>query len=239
MSIHQPNVEVLDKFDWLYVLSRGGVNVYSGRPQHLRQHMKRCDIECNDKEIAIEQLLKICVNDCNHISIMRMSNEIQTFVNFNVEPINMSLTRNRMTRFSKTFSLKELLYLLKRNIIIFIRRFLLVHVFIIILMSIFIYVVGEFSQHVSQEVKDCKLDNDTNHCTNIIDEIADKQVSRYNVQNLTMMNNFFWFYILFWSFNFSNDIKTFLMENRNSKLQQVDYWLNYILLSLSRKNSPP
>ena len=35
-SIHQPNTEILMLFDQLYVLARGGVCIYSGAPDKLR-----------------------------------------------------------------------------------------------------------------------------------------------------------------------------------------------------------
>ena len=54
VSIHQPNVEILEIFDNLYVLSKGGVNVYSGPPQSLPQQMNECHIDYNDNEILIE-----------------------------------------------------------------------------------------------------------------------------------------------------------------------------------------
>ena len=77
VSIHQPNVEVLDLFDNLYVLSKGGVNVYSGPPQSLLEYMTDCHIDCNEDMIPIEALLKVCANDCNHPSIIDMQRMTQ------------------------------------------------------------------------------------------------------------------------------------------------------------------
>ena len=72
VSIHQLNVEVLDMFDNLYVLSKGGVNVYSGAPQSLRRYMNDCHLDLNNNEIAIEKLLKVCARDYRHPSIVDM-----------------------------------------------------------------------------------------------------------------------------------------------------------------------
>ena len=78
VSIHQPNVEVLDIFDNLYVLSKGGVNVYSGPPHSLRQHLIDCHIDCKVDEIAIEKILKVCANNCEHsrLSICKMQQKM-------------------------------------------------------------------------------------------------------------------------------------------------------------------
>ena len=64
-------------FDNLYVLSKGGVNVFSSAPQSLRQYMNNCHIDLNDNEIAIEKLLKVCANDYRHPSIFGMRAAIQ------------------------------------------------------------------------------------------------------------------------------------------------------------------
>jgi len=58
-SIHQPNNDVLMRFDRLYVLARGGRCVYDGRPQDLALHLNKANIECNDFQVPIEVLLKI------------------------------------------------------------------------------------------------------------------------------------------------------------------------------------
>ena len=49
-------------FDMLYVLSRGGVCIFSGRPQNLRSHLNECHINCDENQIPIELLLKISSN---------------------------------------------------------------------------------------------------------------------------------------------------------------------------------
>lgn len=46
-------------FDSIYVLGRGGVNVYAGPPDHLRQHLYDCQIRCTRHQLPIEVLLKL------------------------------------------------------------------------------------------------------------------------------------------------------------------------------------
>jgi len=43
-TIHQPNSDILQMFDKLYVLAKGGVCVYSGTPQHLDRYLMDCNI---------------------------------------------------------------------------------------------------------------------------------------------------------------------------------------------------
>ena len=58
-SIHQPNNDVLMLFDKLYVLAKGGLCLYDGSPQCLREHLNEADIDINEYQVPIEVLLKI------------------------------------------------------------------------------------------------------------------------------------------------------------------------------------
>ena len=46
-SIHQPNTAILEMFNQLYVLSRGGVCIYSGPPSLIREHLVQCSRTCS------------------------------------------------------------------------------------------------------------------------------------------------------------------------------------------------
>ena len=58
-SIHQPNSDVLMMFDKLYVLANGGFCVFDGQTSHLKNHLKQCQVECQDDQVPIEQLIKV------------------------------------------------------------------------------------------------------------------------------------------------------------------------------------
>lgn len=40
-SIHQPTVQILNQFDQLYILARGGVCIFSGVPHQIKQHLEQ------------------------------------------------------------------------------------------------------------------------------------------------------------------------------------------------------
>ncbi|CAM6032206.1 unnamed protein product, partial [Sphagnum compactum] len=84
-SIHQPNSDVLMMFDKLYVLAKGGVCVYSGRPQDLNTHLRECDILCNKFQFPIEVLLKIGTKGVNDKQVLKLakksSEEKQSLLN--------------------------------------------------------------------------------------------------------------------------------------------------------------
>ena len=67
-------------FDSVYVLAKGGVCVYSGLPQNLRQHLNECRIDCNENQIPIEVLIKLSfkeMSDKNVRQLMQKTNDSQ------------------------------------------------------------------------------------------------------------------------------------------------------------------
>ncbi|XP_054152529.1 uncharacterized protein LOC128951304 [Oppia nitens] len=59
VSIHQPNIELFNIFDNIYVLAKGGHAIYEESPGHLKQTVIETNIDFNDNEVPIEVLLKI------------------------------------------------------------------------------------------------------------------------------------------------------------------------------------
>lgn len=60
VSIHAPSSDILNLFDKLYILSKGGVCIYSGEPKNLRFKLESiCHREVNEEKPAIEEYLKI------------------------------------------------------------------------------------------------------------------------------------------------------------------------------------
>jgi len=68
-SIHQPSNDLFMMFDNIYVLAKGGVCVYSGPPQHLKTHLNQCNVECNEFQVPIELILKVCSEGTNDKNI--------------------------------------------------------------------------------------------------------------------------------------------------------------------------
>ena len=58
-SIHQPNNEIIMKFDKLYVLAKGGVCIYDGPPRGLALHLSQVGITLNTDQVPIEVLIKV------------------------------------------------------------------------------------------------------------------------------------------------------------------------------------
>ncbi|OTF71387.1 hypothetical protein BLA29_003491 [Euroglyphus maynei] len=75
-SVHQPNIQILMMFDQLYVLAKGGVCVYSGRPMDIRQFLTRIPGQTiNENIFPVEQLIRYsCLNHTDKV--------VQTLVRF-------------------------------------------------------------------------------------------------------------------------------------------------------------
>src|SRR5207249_1216231 len=110
-SIHQPNNDLFLMFDSVYVLAKGGVCVYSGLPQNLRQHLNECRIECTENQIPIEVIIKLSFNGINDKSVRQLTEKYQ---NLNINTCNLTKSDRTLTNHSKTFKIIDFWYLLIR-----------------------------------------------------------------------------------------------------------------------------
>jgi len=74
-SIHQPNNDLLIMFDKLYVLAKGGICIYSGRPQDLDQHLKEYGIVYRRNQVPIEALLKFSSKGINDLKVRQLEDK--------------------------------------------------------------------------------------------------------------------------------------------------------------------
>ena len=58
-SIHQPNSDIIMLFDKLYVLSKRGFCVFDGETNQLLCHLQKCQIDCQEWQVPIEELIKV------------------------------------------------------------------------------------------------------------------------------------------------------------------------------------
>ena len=77
-SIHQPNNQLFLKFDSIYVLSREGFCIYSGKPRHLKSTLNECNIDCSQLQVPIEVLLKISSDGINDERVSHLRQLSQT-----------------------------------------------------------------------------------------------------------------------------------------------------------------
>src|ERR1700712_2454336 len=119
-TIHQPNSDVLQMFDNLYVLAKGGVCVYSGSPQHLPNHLRECNIVCNENQVPIETLITIGSKDFDDNRIVELKNKTTSKTMESIQRI-LNETKTKLIKHqNKRFHFKDIYLLLERGITEFI-----------------------------------------------------------------------------------------------------------------------
>ena len=118
-TIHQPNSDILQMSDNLYVLAKGGVCVYSGTPASLPIHLSDCGIVCNENQVPIETLISIASKGSEDNKVK----ELKTKSDFEIkELIENRLNETKVKTIipkNKVFSFKDVYLLLNRKIIEF------------------------------------------------------------------------------------------------------------------------
>ena len=184
VSIHQPNVEVLDLFDNLYVLSKGGVNVYSGPPQSLRQYLNDCHIDCNEDMIPIETLLKVSANDCNHPSIIDMQRMTQKILP-NLEgrvSREMSINKRKNRNWTIKFLPLSIWYLSQRMVLVYYHTLTLPILCVIFLYAIDGFIMLTFYNFTPDKYRDCQLLNSTQNCHESINMMTIYKNVQYEIK---------------------------------------------------------
>ena len=115
VSIHQPNNHLFNCFDSVYVLAKGGVCLYSGLPQDLRQHLNDCQIECNENQVPIEELIKISYNGVSDEKVQKLSEKSkENSEKTKISSDYLNITKLKSNRNSKAFKTIDIWYLLSR-----------------------------------------------------------------------------------------------------------------------------
>ena len=114
-STHQPNGEMLQMLDSIYVMAIGGYCVYSGRPQDITSFLNRSRIDCEQNHTPIESLMKISSDNLNDNlnSLIRQNIDSRELLIQECRQMQ-TITRVREAN-SKWFNIFDLLYLVMRS----------------------------------------------------------------------------------------------------------------------------
>ena len=237
-SIHQPNTDILMMFDKLYVLSRGGHSVYSGRPQQLSQYLDECDIECTDTQLPIEVLLKQSCNDLNDTNVERMVEKTRNQEKQLIEsraPNETLVFHNGIRRLSKRFYIRDLWLLLKRGLTYNLRFYWKISVLQLIIHVIFALMLRVlFHSDIGHPTGCVSFEEDFNNT-------CAKSESKIREENQLMLNLKFNFYVMICAvfftvtatvFSFAMDLKMFINEQRNGWYSTGVYYWSKTLIEL-------
>ena len=96
-------------------MAKGGVCVYSGAPSALRQHIRECNIECNENQVPIEVLIKTSFDGFSDTKVQNLCQKTEENNNYFKNNFNdMKVIRNGLKKNAKNFSLIDFWYVLLR-----------------------------------------------------------------------------------------------------------------------------
>ena len=224
-SIHQPNTDVLMMFDDVYVLAKGGVCVYSGHPNEIRQHLSQhsASNDVHKDLFPIEELIKYSCLDHNNFQVKNLVQATKTKIldknsyNLNEETqlVLDGIPNNRVR-----FSIHSIWILIIRYCY-FIRGFQWIHLLIFPLcLLIDGLIMGLiFDPKIALPSGCINLEDDFNNtCARTEQQLTDESDLRTNfAYTVTHLNMFLNLIMLQSALMFSKDFVYFLNEHRNGK----------------------
>ena len=218
------------KFDKLYVLAKGGLTIFSGRPQQLRNHLSECQITCNENQIPIEILMKIGANGYTNESVIRLSDKTNEKLDNLDKMVNkeLKLSPNGIPLKIKRFSFEELKYLSMRSLIHTFRYnwlFMSAFIAIEVISSIFLIILFDMNLESADSCVD--ISNVTNGCFRDSQHLENLKSIQYNTVFLVLGFNLPVLVCLIYTcFTFSSEVKLFSNEIKNSKFEFTHFWCN-------------
>ena len=213
-SIHQPNNEIVLMFDKIYVLAKGGNCLFSGAPNLIRSHLFDNNIIFDEKDVPIEQLLKISSNESqeyfNEI-IERMKNKLK--LEFFGEQDYLKITSG-LRSLSKSFNPSDVWHIMLRTMTVkYIREWKALFLQFLLYISIAFCVCNMFGDNISKPSGCFTLSNDS-----CIEDLE-------NNINLVQNHNFLFFitfivqciHICYSTTSYLIDVKIFINEHDNSE----------------------
>ena len=211
-------------FDKVFVLSKGGHCIYSGRPQHLRQYLDECDAPIFEHQFPIEAILKYACFDPKEPKLSKMIEKTSTderhAINDRfVEETHLAIDGIRL--FPKRFFFYDLIVLLRRRLNKLVRDEWRMLIFRIALYQFFaVALLWIFSQDITGPSGCISLDDDYNNtCTKTVAKLREEDLLYYNLNyNFYAMLVILLFSFFLPSLTFPADLTLFINEHRNGKI---------------------
>lgn len=219
-TIHQPNNELLHSFDKIYVLAKGGICLYSGVPNNLRQHFNECSIQCNENQVPIEILLKIASNyDKNQILSQKTVECNQEFIK---EYLNENMISIFGKRISKRFKIIDFYYLLLRTMLYTYKCQWISLLFQIIIFQLIALIMKSHFNSDMTEPDGCIELGFGGGCNQTLKEIRDENLIQSNLKyHYAVLNAMAFVVCVIMSVTFCNEFKIFKNERTNGIVLKV------------------
>ena len=207
----------MHSFDKIYVLAKGGICLYSGVPNNLRQHFNECSIQCNENQVPIEILLKIASNyDKNQILS-------QKTVECNHEFIEEYLNENMISifgkRISKRFKIIDFYYLLLRTMLYTYKCQWISLLFQIIIFQLMALTMKTHFNSDMTEPDGCIELGFGGGCNQTFKDIRDENLIQMNLKyHIIIMASIAYAISIITSITFCSEYKIFKNEQKNGKI---------------------
>ncbi|XP_054164304.1 uncharacterized protein LOC128961998 [Oppia nitens] len=232
-SIHQPNMDIIELYDQLYILAKGGITVYSGRASGIGEHLHRCMIDyCPHSQIALEVIVRQAANGPNDGQVLEMQRQTQQ-QQFRAYTATTTTTCANITTTTTTttkhFSFQEFYQLLARYLLYngqYGWRLHLCYFNILIGLTLFTRIIFSLDLEASDSCVDITANQSSLICLHTPTTLRLTTLLIYNYNYLrfiAMICNIIQLVVT--SITFSSDFRLFLNENRNNWYSTESYYL--------------
>ena len=208
-------------FDKLYVLSKGGICVYSGPPQQLNTHLSGCGIICNEFQTPIEVLLKyssIGIEDKHVLNLVNKTSIEKDVILIRCKDETILFPDGILNK-SKRFKLIDLWILLLRTTTYTYRyfwKFLLIQFLLYIGFGYFLTLL--FDKEMSKPSGCISFEEDLENCNKTTDKLKEESLLAQNIKFIFMATVLaVEFQFLSTTMSFTYEMKVFLNEHRNGE----------------------
>ncbi|XP_075585843.1 uncharacterized protein LOC124495081 [Dermatophagoides farinae] len=121
VSIHTPNSDIMTLFDKVFILAKGGVCIYSGPPENMRDNLKqKINIEFNIEKPPIEEYLELACKGIANDHVCQLADSTLYEEHEKLDPLvdNLKFMSNGIRQRRKQFLFGDLLLQIYRMFII-------------------------------------------------------------------------------------------------------------------------
>ncbi|XP_054152479.1 ATP-binding cassette sub-family G member 1-like [Oppia nitens] len=232
-TIHQPNSDLLELFDKVYVLSRSGTNIFSGRPQDIHHFLNANDSSYQQNLHPIEHMLMLASVDHENSCLKKLSqtNNLSTkeglISRCNVQTIES--TKDMFFR-SKRFYLSDLWHLTVRNMLCsYVYEWKSICFQIVLYLGLAIGLSTLYNRRMIL-ADGCVDDNIFTYgmnCTETEESLNDESLLKRNLQyHMSFLMGSSFIQIILTTMTFSSKVNIFFNEHRNGWYSTGAYYIS-------------
>ena len=144
-TLHQTSSDVLSMIDYLYVLTKGGHNVFCGPTQELYEFLDEFSVIDNNfsdsNQIPIETLVRLSTKGIQYKRLVVIKEITSQVVKDSIKYVENNLINTTIIKTTKKFCYKDLIHLIENELIEILQykyTFYLMHAFILLISSVLI-----------------------------------------------------------------------------------------------------